>query len=227
MTKKVYARQINLEYQESPLMLDDIFPNNIIVCGNKDYKAHTIPEYDHIMDYFDDMANDYDDCKKQSIAELLRYYGFYRNDGKSWTNKQKHEWRMLMESGDSSDDDEIILSALRLLTGKKWNTCGIHGCCQSDWQDIYYPVDEWDIKAIECFESEYFNLGSEWEIHDSDIVLESVDDISGYCVYCYSWDEYEIQAEIANIVGCNPDDVILCKYGEETIFDTVELEKVS
>lgn len=35
---KIYAKQIAPEYQESPLFLDDFFPDDIAVCGNRDYK---------------------------------------------------------------------------------------------------------------------------------------------------------------------------------------------
>ena len=37
---KVYAKQIAPEYQESPLFIDGCFPNNIAVCGNRDFNTH-------------------------------------------------------------------------------------------------------------------------------------------------------------------------------------------
>lgn len=38
---KTFARQISPEYQESPLFLgEDFFPDNIAVCGNRDYREH-------------------------------------------------------------------------------------------------------------------------------------------------------------------------------------------
>ena len=40
---KVYCRQVAPEYQESPLYYDDMFPDNIAVCGNRDYKER-LPE---------------------------------------------------------------------------------------------------------------------------------------------------------------------------------------
>lgn len=35
---KIYAKQVAPEYQESPLFLDDFFPDDIAVCGNRDFK---------------------------------------------------------------------------------------------------------------------------------------------------------------------------------------------
>ena len=38
---KIYAKQVPPEYQESPLFLgDEFFPDDIAVCGNRDYMEH-------------------------------------------------------------------------------------------------------------------------------------------------------------------------------------------
>ena len=156
---KIYAKQISPENQESPLFLgEDFWPEGIILDGNRDYTSRTISAYDDIKRYFDDMAaaweNDgcyysYEEtaegyrsvrhtCKREyNIAETLREYGFQREDGKAWTTKQRHEWRLLMESGQEADDEKLILAALRLITGKEWNTKTINGCCQGDWQRVF------------------------------------------------------------------------------------------
>lgn len=148
---KIYAKQISPENQESPLFLgEEFWPEGIILDGNRDYTSRTISAYDDIKRYFDDMAaaweNDgcyysYEEtaegyrsvrhtCKREyNIAETLREYGFQREDGKAWTTKQRHEWRLLMESGQEADDEKLILAALRLITGKEWNTKTINGCC--------------------------------------------------------------------------------------------------
>ena len=216
---KVYARQINPSYQESPLMIFDEWPEDLIVTGNRDYQSHTIFEYNRIKEYFDDMASEWNQngmygSEKYSLKEVLHDYGFERNDGKPWTTKQRHEWKLLMESEYyDSRDDEIILKALELMTGAEWKSTTIRGCCQGDWQNVYYRADRWDKKSLEAFEIEYFNTGSEWMIHDPTItdgieeVPETPEDISGFCGYCHSWNEDGIREEIANMAGCNPEDV--------------------
>lgn len=35
---KIYAKQINPEFQESLLFEDGLFPENMVVCGNRDFK---------------------------------------------------------------------------------------------------------------------------------------------------------------------------------------------
>jgi hypothetical protein len=59
---------------------------------------------------------------------------------------------------------------------------------------------------------EYFNTGSEWIIHDEESEPETVKDISGYSVYCYSWNTDGIKKEIADAAGSDPDDVILYEF---------------
>lgn len=156
---KVYAKQVNPEYQESPLMLYEEYPETIILTGNHNYPSHTIPAYDAIMERFDDMAETWEDIggksyfggKRYTISEALREYGFEREDGKPWSNRDKHGWRFCMESCDYT-----ICDLLELITRKKWETTTIHGTSQSEWQHVFYVEDEWDKSALDNFEAEYF-----------------------------------------------------------------------
>lgn len=223
---KVYAKQVDPEWQESPLFIEGCFPDNIILDGNREYKSHTTSEYMQIIRYFDEMATEWENQnfyyewtgekyikhKKRpdyTIAEILRDYGFFRSDEKIWSNKQKHKWRMLMEDEKSGDDEKVILSGLELLTGHKWENATIRGYCQSDWQNIYYRVDEWTSKDLEIFEIEYFNTGTEWIIHDATEPPAKPEDISGYTMYCTSWNNEGIRDEIAKENGVSSEDVIM------------------
>ena len=225
---KIYAKQVNPEYQESPLFIDGFFPDNIILTGNRDFNSHTTPEFDQINSHFEDMAgtweNDrfffqwngagYDKIAKKpeyTLQELLTDYGFTRPDGKPWTTKQRHEWRLLMEREELDDDG--IIKALQLLTGKAWKAFTIRGCCQSDWQSGFCPVSEWSREALEAFEAEYFNTGTEWIIHDEDGEPESPEEINGYSVYCHGWNSDQIRKEIADAAGeTDPAAVVLYEF---------------
>lgn len=229
----IYARQVSPEYQESPLFLDGCFPDDIILTGNRDYNSHTIPAYDDIKAHFDDMAGEWENSRfyftyengkyirhtqkpEYTLQELLTGWGFTRPDGKPWTTRQRHAWRELMESEHGAEDEEIILPALELLTGHAWKTGIIRGSCQGDWQNVIYNADTWDRERLEAFETEYFNTGSEWIIHDEDGEPESPEDISGFSVYCVKWRDEDIAAEIAEAAGGSPEDVILYAYDGET-----------
>lgn len=101
---------------------------------------------------------------------------------------------------------------LQLITGHKWDTTTIKGCCQSDWQTVYYDVEKWSREELDHFETMYFNTGSEWVIHDEETEPESPEDISGYSVYCISWNDEGIKKELAEAAGVEPEEIIMYAY---------------
>ena len=215
--KKIIAKQVNPEYQESPLMIFDEWPENVIFDGNRDYRSCTTDEYDHIMEHFDDMAYEWDnrDANGYTLAELLRDYGFFRADGKSWTKKQRHEWRVLMKNYSDGEREEMETAALYLITGHKWDYTMIRGCGQGDWQYIYYDTEMYSAEDIEQIEMEYFNTGSEWIIEDGDGEI--------FSMYCYEWKDEAIRAEIANAAGVESEEVTLYKWEGQSYEDVYEI----
>lgn len=229
---KIYAKQVNPEYQESPLFID-YFPENIILTGNRAHNSHTTPEFDQISGYFEDMAGTWENDRffyrwngagydkipqkpEYTLQELLTEYGFTRHDGKPWTTQQRHRWRLLMEGEDGAEEEETIIAALELLTGHKWKSGIIRGGCQGDWQGVYYRADTWSRDRLTAFETEYFNTGTEWIVHDEETEPETPEEISGFSMYCTEWREEDIAAAIAEAAGGKPEDVILYAYDGET-----------
>lgn len=158
--KKVYAKQVPPEWQESPLFnmgyFEEMWPG-IYLTGNRNFRGYTTDEFDAIYDRFD----------------------------------EKH-----------------ILRALHLIFGKKYAMCVLRGDSQSDWIECYYPAEEYTLKELHMLESEYFNLGTEWIIHDSDTAPESPDQIEGYSLYCYE----DSRREIALATGVTPENVVLWEF---------------
>jgi hypothetical protein len=101
------------------------------------------------------------------------------------------------------DGEKRILRALHIVTGKRYDVRTIRGCCQGDWQNVYYPVDEYTPAALDILEADYFNTGTEW------IVTVDGCDVG---VYTYSWKDDDTRAEIAAAVGADPGDVILYTF---------------
>jgi hypothetical protein len=104
---------------------------------------------------------------------------------------------------DRFDGEKRILRALHLVTGERYDVRTIRGCCQSDWQTIYYPVEEYTRDALDILEADYFNTGTEWIV-----------DVDG-CdvgVYTYSWNNDGTREEIADAVGVDPADVVLLEF---------------
>ena len=145
---KIHAKQVPPEYQG--YYFDPEYWSGIIFHGNRDFRSHTTPEFDAIVNRF--------------------------------------------------DGEKRILRALHLLTGKRYDVHTLRGCCQGDWQTIYYPVEEYTREALDVLEIEYFNLGTEW--------LANVDGCKVY-VYAYSDTPEKIRPEIAAAVGVEAENIIL------------------
>lgn len=103
------------------------------------------------------------------------------------------------------DGEKRILRALHLVTGKRYEKRTIRGYCQGDWQEVYFPIDDYSPEAIRELEIEYFNLGTEW-------VITSADDPDGFSVYCYGTSHDEIKKEIADAAGVNPENITMYEF---------------
>ena len=179
---KIKAYQVAPEYQEAPLWLFDEMPEGVEICGNKDYKRHTSATFDEVLEcleYGDFSDFEFTGYKAERLEELCNKYGTR-----------------------GADDEGIIAEALSIVTGQKWEYKQISGCCQSEWNYIYYRSDEWTAKALEYFEIEYFNTGKEWRLED-----EEGDDMGN--VYTHEWNDDEKKREIAENIGVDPDEVTL------------------
>lgn len=112
----------------------------------------------------------------------------------------------------ANEEDQILVDVLSIVTAEKWDYRQINGCCQSDWNYVYYPVQYWTKEGLDAFETMYFNTGSEWVIHDEETEPESPEDISGYSVYCISWNDEGIKKELAEAAGVEPEEIIMYAY---------------
>ncbi len=224
---KIYARQINPEYQQSPLFYEECFPDDIAVCGNKRFNSHMCDVFERVKKTLDDGelaeiladlqdGGYYADVYEDSAEAIEEFLG--REDGEKYDAVAIYalEKLVLRYGRLSREEDDILCEVLSFVTNEKWNCRQITGCCQGDWQIMYYPVDQWTKEAIDVFEIEYFNEGSEWIIHDEEYVPESAEDINGYSLYCTAWDDDEIKKEIAEVTEVeSPEDVVLYKYDGE------------
>ena len=224
MSKKVYARQVNPMY--SGEFISDIFEydeyyNNITVCGNDSLYCRQTEVFTRVYDalnsgnlayYLDNIDNYY--TPYTTVTEAINDY-LYREDGKKYSCKDIHDLRKLVDEYStchSSKENDIICKVLSIVTRQDYDYTSIRGYCQGDWNEVFYPVDEYSNDDIRTFEAYYFNTGSEWIIHDGNDIPESAEDIDGYSMYCVT---YDAQKEIAESEGVNPEDVVLYEYHEK------------
>lgn len=231
-TKKIVAMQVSPEYQESPLDCDEMFPDNAAVLGN-DRMNECIPErctkaLEVLRD--DSFWGDIEDPERAEYADAADVLGDWlpRENGAAYNADECRAFAERLLRGELDEDADALAALMALVEGKPWESRTICGSCQSDWNYMIYPVDEWTENAREYFESEYWNTGDEWLCYEIDadalesVDLESVDqydlddlrergDVS-VCVYTHEWDNEKIKIEIAGAFGAAPEDVVLLEF---------------
>ena len=223
---KIYAKQVPPKYQESPLFYNNVFPDNIAVCGNKDYKEHLPDTFERVREALEngELAEALEDIgtegyysewyesPEQAIKELLPAENReYSTEDILSLEKLVPEYS---NASRRNDEYSILCKVLSIVTGKEWEYQQINGYCQSDWNYIFYPVEQWDKESLAAFESEYFNTGTEWIVNDGNFDPEndSPENINGCSVYCTTWSEDGIKEEIADGEGVDPADIVLYAF---------------
>lgn len=220
--KKYIAKQVNPEYQQSPLMWEDNWEGTwleeLCVFGNKDYKDHLTSEAKDIIKYLDEACECYVEIQENSmykifdtIEEIIAHYF----EGKGSVSEWEKVFKMYIEEGFDLQPD-IMCKALTVYSGKSYECRRISGCVQGDWNILYYPSDEWNDKQIEQIEVEYFNTGDEWLISvepiDENTPPEQMQDTVSY--YTHEWNTERRKEELAEAIGCNTDDLIMYEFME-------------
>lgn len=222
---KIYARQINPQYQDSIIFDDDGNGVEYInVWGNKNYQSRTSSVFDRVKECLDagELASEIEAITEKSsyaiygnVTEAINNW-LYRDDGKAYGTQQIRKLKQLVlrySDCHRSEEDQILVDVLSIVTGEEWDCKDIHGCSQSEWNTVYYPVKYWTEESLEAFETMYFNNGSEWIVHEGDTEPTSPEEIDGCAYYCVSWNDEGIKKELAEAVGAeNPEDIVLYKY---------------
>ena len=223
MNRKVYARQVNPAYSGD--FIGDIFKydeafQNITVFGNRDLYGRKTEVFERVYEVLrsGDLAEALENVGEEyswykTATEAINDY-LHREDEKPYSTKDIHTLKRLVEEFQTCRRDKensIICAVLSLVTRLEYDYTTIRGCCQGEWNEVFYPVDKYSIEDIREFETYYFNTGSEWIIHDSEEKPENPEDIEGYSMYCVT---YDVRKEIAESEGVKPEDVVLYEYHE-------------
>ena len=232
---KIYARQIMPEFQDSRIFDDDGNGVEYInVWGNKDYQSRTSSVFDRVKECLDagELAEDIEAVMEKNpsaiygnITEAINNQ-LWRDDGKPYSTRQIGKLKQLVlrySECRSSEEDQILVDVLSIVTGEEWDYRNIHGCWQSEWNTVYYPVKYWTKESLDAFETMYFNTGSEWIVHEGDTEPTSPEEIDGCAYYCVSWNDEGIKKELAEAAGGNVEDVVLYKYSGSVSIPTYKV----
>lgn len=228
-TKKIVAVQVDPEYQESPLNCYEMSPDNVAVLGNDRMNEHIPKRCEKALEVLrnDSFWADIDDPGHAGYADTAAVFGDWlpRENGAAYNASECRAFAYRLLRGDLDDDADALAALMSLVEGKPWESRTIRGLCQSDWNKITFPVDEWPEKEREYFECEYWNTGDEWIVYEVDdtapekIDLEDVtrDDLEGACeisscTYTHEWGDEKMKNEIAAAFSVAPEDVVLLKF---------------
>lgn len=204
MKNKITARQIPPEHQESPLRYEDV-PPNVYIWGNPHYIEHR-GRIDEIETALDDLSSELENLEmgrgyyKTWIETLENIFPHDATRGEYTRDERKTKIPDLLEKYENGANfHEAYADALTLITGREHKTATIRGVCQGDWNMIIYPA-EYGREWVKTFETEYFNLGTEWEIDENG---------NTYYLYCTTDDP---RAEIAEITNTQPEEIKLLYF---------------
>lgn len=205
--QKIVAKQVPPEYQESPWDYDERY-DRYVVIGPRNWQdfwteAYGITRFcEEWFDAWSDMKNpEATWAEPMTIGEFMECEEIKKMSGEPWSADELNRWDKLFNEhhGYRTSNDEIC-EMLSLLDGGNWQHTTLNGCVQREWADCYYDADVITEEGVDIIEANYFNLGTEWII----------DDDCG--VYCYGWNDDMIRQELADAIGCKPEEIEMYKF---------------
>lgn len=100
---KIYAKQINPEFQESLIFEEGLFPENMVVCGNRDFKERKTAVFTLV-------ENALDNGDLQEALEEIEMGGYYSSFYES--AREAIEEFLPASKGEYSPDDITALQGL-------------------------------------------------------------------------------------------------------------------
>ena len=120
------------------------------------------------------------------------------------------------ENGETIGYDYDTYEELEKVTGKKWDSQTMTGYSQSDWQYIYYVVDEVSQDRINEIGDFYFGKVDEFMLEDGE------DRYTVYVPHRVSWDG---KKAICDYLDLKPEETtILIDNGYHRVYDYEEME---
>lgn len=226
-----YVRIAHPETQESPMYLDCCYNGRLNFEGTC-YEGLTITGNDRFYGYKDPLFEKVENALENDLYSIVYEWDYeaqwYKNfsaaicevlapekkNGHNYSTREIKAIKDLTVKYHSdcrytSDYYDVICDVMTIVSGRKYDHQGIHGCCQGDYQEVFYEVEKWNQEAIDWIEAEYFNTGTEFCVHDEDTIPEDASDVSGYWDYTPDWN---VRRGIANAIGCNEDEVFIYNY---------------
>ena len=218
MPEKIYATTLNPEsfdYRTYDIREDD--GNEVIIDGGRDFQNIDNKGYlDSIKKLIEEYDSSYlfDVYYHGSIKALLQEMLPKKENGKRLSPSEISFLKKGLEYKEYSNE-EIICDCLFVITGKMYRHKGLRGCCQGDYVDAYYPVEDGITQYLDYVEAWYFGTGTEVMVHEEENEPKTAEDVSGWTFYTAAWNSKQLKEEIKLQCGYKANDdveVILWLY---------------
>lgn len=186
----------------------DLLTNEIkIVLGNLDSYSFTVSVYGILST-----------CETENICseiqDLIREHFKGERFKTEFNNDELRKFAYLVTVYDENDTNSekarwAFTKILEILTGMQWKCTEIRGCCQGDWNYMYYPTKYWYGGSLEEFEARYFNTGTLYEVCKSSKPIYYPEDVFGNYHYIAWSIPSSLKQKLAALYDVSLDDIVL------------------
>lgn len=190
------AKQVDPACQYCDTWRDEVENGDINIYGNKYFQGCTSAIFDKAREFVELFENyTFDELGyTDKRACVYSYFGEYLQiDRKIYLTDSEIDKIMFAVEYSAMPLESRICNVLSGITQKIWAYSEIHGSTQGEWQGVYFN-SSFNPQWLQELEMQYFNLGSEFVITDTDTMDE-------YNVYICKWNDSEIEDELQSIVG--------------------------
>ena len=215
---KLYAMQVPVESQESPFDTygkNDLY-EDAIITGNTSFREYTTESYYMFIKNYDELWSEYhryeDDKQYESFEDAVNLI-MLKDTGEPYSEKELKRWEEILNKYDDwyNMDKITIAECLYMITDMEYHYKTIRGSVQSEWQGVFY-TEQIDIKKLEA---DYFNLGTEWCVIESEEDYDDAEDLPSEVmnyIYCYGYNNDIIKSELSEISGVPVENITLFEH---------------
>lgn len=194
------------------------------VFGNSSFEDLLTDEVDEALDNLHEYAftssiyDILDTCKTENICSeiqaLIKDWFRDKRFKTEFNNDELRKFAYLVTVYDENDTNSekarwAFTKILEILTGMQWECTEIRGCCQGDWNYMYYPIKYWYGGSLEDFEARYFNTGTLYEVCKSSKKITDPDEINGDYHYVAWSIPSSLKQKFAALYDVSVDDIVL------------------
>ena len=216
---KLYAMQVPVENQESPFDTygkDDLY-EDAIITGNNGFDSYTTKEYDMLVANYEWIYDEYhaeEEYKEYESFESALNSIMPKTSKELYSEEEIKQWEYILNKHDDiyNMDKTTIAECLTLITDVEYNWSQICGSVQREWQYVFYPIGQFDVKKLEA---DYFNLGTEWCVIESEEDYDNAEDLPSEdmnYIYCYGYNNDMIKSELSEISGIPVENITLFEH---------------